>query len=132
MTQTLTVQSNQRDEFVDITAQVTQVVTDSAVDDGLCTVYIPHTTAAVTIQENADPDVARDIIVALQRLAPEREAGDYRHVEENAPAHVKVALLGSSATVPVSRGRLLLGTWQAIFLVDFDGPRKRQVIVHVK
>ena len=131
MTKRFDVQTALRDEFVDLSARVQEVVAVSGVADGLCTVYIPHTTAAVTIQENADPDVARDIIVAMIRLVPDREDGDYRHIEENAPGHVKVALVGSSVAVPILDGKLTLGTWQAIFLCEFDGPRKRQIVVNI-
>lgn len=131
MTKRFDVQTNSRDEFIDLSAHVQELVTAGGVADGLCTVFVPHTTAAVTIQENADPDVGRDIIVALNRLCPDRELGDYRHIEENAPGHVKVALIGSSIAVPILEGKLTLGTWQAIFLCEFDGPRKRNVIVNI-
>jgi secondary thiamine-phosphate synthase enzyme len=97
------------------------------VSDGLCHVFVPHTTAGVTISENADPDVTRDVMAVLERLVP--RSGDYRHVEGNSDAHVKASLLGASALVPIAAGRLVLGTWQAVYFCEFDGPRHRRCIV---
>lgn len=124
---TLQVRTERREQFVDITREVQRIVTQSGVQSGLCHVFVPHTTAGVTIQENADPDVVRDILVTLARLVP--RTGDYRHAEGNSDAHVKAAALGSSQFVPVDGGRLVLGTWQGIYFCEFDGPRTRRVIV---
>jgi|YNPBryBLVA2012_1023415.scaffolds.fasta_scaffold00758_4 secondary thiamine-phosphate synthase enzyme len=118
-----------RQEFRDITAQVQAVVARSGVSDGLCHLFCPHTTAGLTANENWDPTVRRDLGAVLDRLVPER--GDYQHSEGNAPAHVKAALVGSSVTLFVKGGRLLLGTWQGVYLAEFDGPRQRRVLVEV-
>jgi secondary thiamine-phosphate synthase enzyme len=124
-----TVRTSRHSEFVEITAQVQQAVNDSGVRDGVCTVFVPHTTAGITINENADPAVMEDIEAALERLVP--WAGSYRHNEGNAAAHVKSSLLGHSVQVPVRGGKLQFGTWQGIFLCEFDGPRTRKVWVTV-
>ncbi len=116
-------------DFVDITGLVADVVGESDVADGIVHVFVPHTTAGITINENADPDVVRDMKVALDRIVPDR--GDYRHAEGNSPAHVKASLMGSSVMVPISGGRLILGTWQGIYLCEFDGPRTRRVRVSI-
>jgi len=129
MTQRLSVRTSARTQFVDITHEVQAAVKSSGVSDGLCTVYVPHTTAGITINENADPDVTRDIMDTLERLVP-RGAG-YRHGEGNADSHVKASIMGFSVNVFVENGRLALGTWQAIYFCEFDGPRDRQVYVRV-
>jgi secondary thiamine-phosphate synthase enzyme len=118
-------------EMVDITAQVTEVVRQAGVRNGLCVVYVPHATAAVVINENADPNVCLDILDALGRMVPE---GAWRHdrVDNNAAAHIKATILGPSETVPVRDGNLQLGTWQSLMLVEFDGPRERTLIVEVR
>lgn len=116
-------------DFVNITGLVADVVGESGADEGIAHVFVPHTTAGVTINENADPDVVRDMKLALDRIVPDR--GDYRHAEGNSPAHVKASLMGSSVTVPISGGRLALGTWQGIYLCEFDGPRTRRVRVQI-
>ncbi|NLE73773.1 MAG: YjbQ family protein [Actinobacteria bacterium] len=123
------VNSPTRECLVDITHQIQNAVTTACPPEfsGLVHVYVPHTTAAVTVNEGADPDVARDIIFALARMVP-RDAG-YRHGEGNADAHVKAALLGADLSVPVVDGHLKLGMWQSIFFADFDGPRRRRVWV---
>jgi len=115
--------------MIDITSQVRQIVAQSGVAEGWCIVYIPHTTAGVTINENADPTVQSDILQALDRMVPWR--GGYEHAEGNAAAHVKASLLGSSQTVLVVGGQLRLGIWQGVFLAEFDGPRARRVWVKV-
>jgi secondary thiamine-phosphate synthase enzyme len=125
---TIRVSSRKKTEFIDITADVRHALRQMGATDGLCLVFVPHTTAAVTINESADPDVATDILAALDRLVP-REAG-YRHLEGNAAAHVKSTLVGASQWVAVDGGRPVLGTWQGIFFCEFDGPRSRQVQVH--
>jgi secondary thiamine-phosphate synthase enzyme len=112
---------------VDITSRVQQAVTASGQTQGVCTVFVPHTTAGVTINENADPDVCRDLIAFLGDRVP-RDWG-FRHREGNSDAHLKASLMGSSAQVPVAEGRLCLGTWQGIYFAEFDGPRTRRVLV---
>ena len=127
MTGHLSVSTRKRAEFVDITAQVQRAVRDAGVAAGTCIVCVPHTTAGITINENADPDVRRDIIAQLERMVPRQ--GAYRHMEGNADAHIKASLLGFSVTLPVEDGTLVLGTWQGIFFCEFDGPRSRRVHV---
>jgi secondary thiamine-phosphate synthase enzyme len=119
----------ERECLVDVTSQVARAVASAGVEDGLCVVSVPHTTAGVTVNENADPDVARDLLTFLSRAVP--RSGPYRHVEGNSDAHIKTSLMGSSATVPLCGGRLALGTWQGIYLAEFDGPRQRTVQVVV-
>lgn len=121
------VSTRQRTEFVNISAQVQKIASDAAMKDGVLTVFVPHTTAGITINENADPDVMADVGVTLDRIVP-WNAG-YAHSEGNAAAHVKAGLMGSSVRVPVEGGRLRLGTWQGIFFCEFDGPRRREVWV---
>jgi secondary thiamine-phosphate synthase enzyme len=122
---TLKISTRGRTEFVDITAQVQAAVAELGVKNGAVTVFVPHTTAGITINENADPDVVADITAVLENLAPWQ--GSYRHGEGNAAAHVKASLMGSSVRILVANGRLQLGTWQAIYFCEFDGPRSRQV-----
>jgi secondary thiamine-phosphate synthase enzyme len=120
------IQSNDRAAFIPITREIQCAVSDQGWKQGVLTVYVPHTTAAVAIQENADPDVARDLIFALEKAVPWHDPG-YRHAEGNTAAHVKAAMLGASAQCLVEDGKLLLGTWQGIFFCEFDGPRSRRV-----
>jgi secondary thiamine-phosphate synthase enzyme len=115
--------------LVEITAQVQTLLTRSGIREGVCTVYVPHTTAGVTINENADPTVCADILQALERMVPWRN--EYQHSEGNSAAHVKASLMGASQSIPVLGGRLRLGTWQGIYLAEFDGPRTRRVWVKV-
>ena len=122
-----TVRTNARCEMIDITDKVATFVRESGLRDGICHVFVPHTTAALTINENADPDVPRDILDSLDRVVP--LSNRYRHAEGNAAAHVKASLLGASQTVFVENGRLVLGTWQSLFFCEFDGPRTREVLV---
>jgi len=126
----ITVETPDRTALVDISDPMGREVEQSGVGAGMCWVFVPHTTCGVTINEAADPDVARDIIAALERFVP-AEPGLYRHAEGNSPAHVKASLLGSSAWAPVADGRLQLGRWQGVFLAEFDGPRRRRVRVTV-
>ncbi len=128
MLHTLEVRSHSKCEFLDITSRVQEVLRESGVDDGLCHIFVPHTTAAVTINESADPMVRADILMVLNKLISDQE--DYRHLEGNSPAHIKASVIGPQLTLLVSGGRLLLGTWQGIFFCEFDGPRARRV--HVK
>jgi secondary thiamine-phosphate synthase enzyme len=124
---TFEVRTTRREEIVDITREVREAVRRSGTRDGLCLVFVPHTTAGVTINENADPDVKADLLAALSRAVP--DGLPYAHAEGNSPAHVKASLMGSSATVIVEEGELRLGTWQGICLCEFDGPRTRRVFV---
>lgn len=123
----LGVQTKTREEFVDITRQVARAIDEMGMRDGAVVVYCPHTTAGLTINENADPDVVRDMLDVLQRLVP--CGAGYRHCEGNADSHVKASLMGSSVMIPVAGGELQVGTWQGIYLCEFDGPRSRNVIV---
>ena len=124
------VRSTARCELLEVTDRVRSAVREAGLSEGAVLVYCPHTTAGVTIQENADPDVRRDLLLALENAVPLRAArGGYRHAEGNSDAHVKASLVGSSALVPVAGGELALGTWQGIFLCEFDGPRVRQLVL---
>ena len=131
MQRELTVQTGQQYAVVDLTAEVGRVVAESGLAEGLCSVYVPHATAAIVINENDDPNLCDDLLEALDRLVPE---GQWRHdrIDRNGAAHIKAAMLGPSETVPVCNARLQLGTWQAIMLVELDGPRQRRVIVTVR
>jgi len=123
------VKTGSRTELSDITSRVEDIVRASGVKEGLCCVYVPHTTAGVTINENADPSVRRDILMELNKVIPFEDG--YKHGEGNSAAHIKASLVGSSVSVPVSGGRLALGTWQGISFCEFDGPRSRRVHVTV-
>lgn len=123
----LTVSTSGRNQFLDITRDVRDAVRAHGLRDGACLVYVPHTTCGVTINENADPDVPADVLAHLSAVIPHR--ADFRHGEGNSDAHIKSSLVGCSALVPVRDGALALGTWQAIFLCEFDGPRTRRVHV---
>lgn len=127
--QTIEVATGSREELVDVTRQVDEAVRATGVTEGWALVYCPHTTAAVTVNESADPDVPRDILAALADLCP-RSRG-WRHAEGNADAHAKAVLVGPSVTLPVQGGSLVLGTWQGVFFCEFDGPRRRRLTVTV-
>ena len=129
-TETLLVATSRRGEMIEITGDVQRVVSQSGVECGAVIVYVPHTTAGCTINENADPDVVHDMLLTLEALVPEDRPG-YRHAEGNSDAHVKASMLGSSQTVLIEEGRLVLGTWQGIYFAEFDGPRRRKVLVRV-
>ena len=116
-------------EFVNVTSQVQNELQRTEVKNGVCTVYVPHTTAGITINEGADPNVAKDILMEINKMVPMQDG--YTHSEGNSAAHIKTSLFGSSVQIPVEDGRLTLGTWQSIFLCEFDGPRNRRVIVQV-
>jgi secondary thiamine-phosphate synthase enzyme len=126
---TLRVKTNRRTQFVDITREVEQAVDESDVKSGVCHIYVPHTTAGVAINEHADPDVASDVEGIFDRLIPHK--GPYQHAEGNTDSHMKAILTGTSQTVFVANGKLALGTWQGIFLCEFDGPRQRSVLVKI-
>jgi secondary thiamine-phosphate synthase enzyme len=125
----INLQTNSRIEMIDITASVQTVIDKEKISNGLCIIFSPHTTAAITINENADPDVPRDIISALEKAVP-LSAG-YRHSEGNSAAHVKSSLVGASELVIIEKGRLVLGTWQSIFFCEFDGPRTRKFMIKI-
>jgi len=116
-------------EFVNVTSQVQNELKRTEVKNGVCTVYVPHTTAGITINEGADPNVAKDILMEINKIVPMQDG--YTHSEGNSAAHIKTSFFGSSVQIPVEDGRLTLGTWQSIFLCEFDGPRNRRVIVQV-
>jgi secondary thiamine-phosphate synthase enzyme len=127
---TLKVRSNQREELVEFTDQVQKELTESKARNGVVVLYVQHTTAGLTVNENADPDVPRDMLHALRTLIPQHGMG-FRHGEENSDAHIKASLTGPSVTIPFENGKLLLGRWQGIFLCEFDGGRQRQVIMTI-
>ena len=129
-TATFNVRTSGRDEMIDITRQVQEAIAAAGVRSGTVTVYVPHTTAGVTINENADPDVIHDVLAALDTAVPWRRAF-YRHGEGNSAAHVKSSVVGCNTTVPIVDGQMTLGTWQSVFFCEFDGPRTRRVIVTV-
>ena len=126
---TFSVSTRERVDLVDITSQVAQEVTKSSVGSGTVTIYIPHTTCGVTINESADPDVARDIKMHLTKLVP--KDGGFRHSEGNSDSHIKTSMIGSSENIFIENGKLVLGMWQGIFLCDFDGPRTRKVYMKI-
>jgi len=126
---TITVRTSTREELVDVTGPVQEAVSESGIDTGMVICFVPHTTAGITINEDADPDVRRDIIYKLNKEIPRQDA--YRHAEGNSDAHIKASLMGSSLQVLVEKGRLVLGRWQGIYFCEFDGPRTRQLIVKV-
>ena len=121
----LTLQTTQRTQFIDITREIQSIVTKQGVSTGLCCVFVPHTTAGVTINERCDPDVVEDMVQRLNELVP--QSPEFRHSEGNSDAHIKASLVGASATIIISQGQLRLGTWQGIFFCEFDGPRRRRV-----
>ncbi|WP_305043035.1 secondary thiamine-phosphate synthase enzyme YjbQ [Geoalkalibacter sp.] len=125
----LEIHSRKRLEMIEVTAEVRRLIAASGVRQGLAVLFVPHTTAAVTINENADPDVVTDLLGGLSRLAP--ADGPYRHAEGNSDAHLKSSLLGASETLLIENGQLALGTWQGIYFCEFDGPRPRQLLVRI-
>ena len=125
----LTVKSKSRTQFIDITSDIQKMVRTSGISEGLCMLYVPHTTAAITINESADPSVASDILMVLNDVIPWK--AEYRHLEGNSPAHIKSTLVGASELIAVENANLVLGTWQGIFFCEFDGPRTRKVNVRL-
>ena len=121
--------ATERNNWIEVTGNVRDLVRESGVRNGLCVVYCPHTTAGITINENADPDVVRDLIFALEKTYPDR--AEFRHSEGNSAAHLKASAIGSSATVIIRDGRLLLGTWQGVYFCEFDGPRTRRFYIEI-
>lgn len=126
----LQIRTNKRQDFVDITVQVQQVVQQADIESGFCHLFCPHTTAGITFNENWDADVQHDMGLAFDEIAPQRTA--YQHAEGNSPAHVKTSLVGSDHTLFIAEGRLVLGRWQGIYLVEFDGPRTRTLYLKVQ
>ena len=129
MKRTITVKTSSKTEFIDITADIEKAIRPERVDDGVCFLFVPHTTAAVTINERADPSVKSDILMVLNKIVPWKEA--YRHLEGNSPAHIKASIIGPSEIIAVERGRLKLGTWQGVFFCEFDGPRTRKIYMRL-
>ena len=123
------VKTSEHSQMIEITAEIRRIVAESGVKDGICTVFIPHTTAAVTINENADPDVVRDLIMELNKIVPWEDG--YHHAEGNSAAHLKSSMTGFSQQIIIEDGRLVLGTWQGIYFCEFDGPRHRKVYVKI-
>ncbi len=124
------VRSREREEMVEFTDEVRRRLRESGAREGVCVLFVQHTTAGLTVNENADPDVPRDILHALRTLIPQHGM-DFRHNEENSDAHLKTSLVGTSVTVPFADGELLLGRWQGIFLCEFDGGRERQIVIDI-
>jgi len=125
----ISVKTSSHTQFIDITSKVSEVLQKSGIKDGICTVFTPHTTAGITINENADPDVPRDIIKEMGKVIPLNDG--YDHIEGNSAAHIKSSLFGCSETVIIRNGSLMLGTWQSVFFCEFDGPRNRKVWVEI-
>lgn len=125
--ESISIRSGTRNEFIDITAAIQEVVSRSSIQEGCCLLFVPHTTAAITINEGADPSVQQDLLSHLSSAVPQRSS--YQHQEGNSDAHIKATLVGASEKVMVQNGRLVLGTWQAIFFCEFDGPRSRKLHV---
>jgi secondary thiamine-phosphate synthase enzyme len=124
---TIHVQTEDRTEMIDVTGQVREAIQTAEFRNGLCVLYVPHTTAGITINESADPSVRRDILMVLNRMVP--WDADYQHTEGNSAAHIKASLMGASQSVVVENGQMVLGTWQGIFFCEFDGPRRRKLLI---
>ncbi len=129
MTKTLHIKTSAHSEFINITSLAEGVVKESGICDGICLVFIPHTTCGVTINENADPDVRRDMITELNEIVPWKNS--YQHLEGNSAAHIKSSMMGFSSIIPIENQHLLLGVWQGLYLCEFDGPRTRNIIIQV-
>ena len=129
-THRIMLRSREREDLVEFTAEVSELVRESNVREGVCVLFVRHTTAGLTVNENADPDVASDMLLALRTLIPQHGMG-FKHGEQNSDAHIKASLVGPSVTVPFADGKLLLGRWQGIFLCEFDGPRRREVVLSI-
>lgn len=123
----ISVKTDRRDDFLNITSRIRKIIVSEKFENGMCNIYIPHTTAGVTVNEAADPDVVRDVLNKLNSLIPWNE--NYHHLEGNSAAHIKTLLTGSSLSIPVMDGKLLLGTWQGIYFCEYDGPRNRSAVI---
>jgi len=121
------ISSSKKNQIIDITGQINNIISESKIHEGICVIFVPHTTCAISINENADPDVKKDILLGLKNISPENS--DYEHIEGNSDAHIKTSLVGSSETIFIDNGRLVLGTWQGIYFCEFDGPRERKVLI---
>ena len=129
MLKTLNIKSRAKTEFIDITDDINKAIQESGIKSGICYIYVPHTTAGITINEGADPSVKRDIISTLNKIIPFE--GDYQHIEGNSAAHIKSSVVGISQFVVIEDGKAILGTWQSVYFCEFDGPRHRRVIVKI-
>ncbi len=129
MKKTLTVKTTSRTQFIEITEDIDKAIKSEGIDDGVCMLFVPHTTAGITINESADPSVKSDILMVLNKIVPWKET--YQHLEGNSPAHIKASIIGASEVIAVESGRLKLGTWQGVFFCEFDGPRARKVDVRL-
>lgn len=129
MLEKLTLKTGGRCDFIDITRHINDFISKTGVKEGVCVVFVTHTTAGVTINENADPDVVSDLLCGLDRMAPEK--GGWRHAEGNSPAHIKTSLVGPSLSMIIHDGRVIMGTWQSVFFCEFDGPRNRTLYVKI-
>ena len=130
ISETVSIRTHQRNEMLDITSQIASAIIKNGIENGIAIVFCPHTTAGITINENADPDVTHDILLTLDELLPQMRRG-YRHAEGNSDAHVKSSLVGASETIIIENGQLKLGTWQGIYFCEFDGPRNRRFHIHI-
>ncbi|QUI25657.1 YjbQ family protein [Vallitalea pronyensis] len=129
ITTTYSIQTNSHTQMKDITHQIQGFIREKGIQEGLCTIFIPHTTAGVTINENADPDVTKDMLMELNKIVPLED--NYRHMEGNAAAHIKSSMMGFSESIIIKDGKLLLGTWQGVYFCEFDGPRRRKYIIQI-
>jgi len=129
MNRTITVKTGSKTELIDITRHIEEAIRSEGVDEGVCMLFVPHTTAAITINESADPSVKSDILMVLNKVIPWKEA--YGHLEGNSPAHIKSSIIGPSEIIAVESSRLKLGTWQGVFFCEFDGPRSRKVHIRL-
>ncbi|MTI70726.1 MAG: YjbQ family protein [Firmicutes bacterium] len=127
MIKVLEINTEKKTQFIDITNKIQNAINKNKILNGICEVFIPHTTAGITINENADPDVKRDMIMGLEKIVPFND--EYKHIEGNSAAHIKSSLMGFSESIIIDQGKLLLGTWQGIYFCEFDGPRKRKIII---
>ena len=125
----LKIDTSKREEFKDITNEINEIVKNSSIDKGIVNVFVQHTTAGITINENADPDVVRDMLSTFDKIVPFED--NYKHYEGNSHAHIKASMLGSSVSIPIEEGKMILGTWQGIYFCEFDGPRNRKVVVSI-
>ncbi len=129
MTREIAISTCAKKELVNVTSEIEKAVRNSGIEEGTCYVFVPHTTAGIIINEGADPSVKRDILSQLDKIAPSR--GSYEHLEGNSPAHIKASIVGTCETIIVENGKLLLGTWQSLYLCEFDGPRHRRILVRI-
>lgn len=125
----LKIDTSKREEFKDITNEIAEIVKNSGIDKGIVNIFVQHTTAGITINENADPDVVRDMLSTFDKIVPFED--NYKHYEGNSHAHIKASMLGSSVSIPIEEGKMILGTWQGIYFCEFDGPRNRKVVVSI-